>query len=137
MQDETVPQPQKRLKKRSRQQRRRSRRRAGSYYLRIAATMAGGLCGAWMLFLFLSKVVHPYKLGYEVGREVTDMRGKVEAQEAANQTLRARIAYLRSDEGAEREARRAGYHRPGEVVYLLRSDEAAAADQKNAPVKND
>lgn len=99
--------------------RRRRRRRAGSYYLKIIVTVLGGMAAAGALFAFLSKVVHPYRLGYQVGQEVAAQRESLERQQRVNAQLRARVAYLKSEEGVEREARRAGYHRPGEIVYLM------------------
>ena len=125
----------------SRKRRKRRRRRAGNYYLKIAVTVVGGMAAAGVLFLFLSKVVHPYRLGYQVGQDVAEQREKLERQKQINAQLRARVAYLKSDEGMEREARSAGFHRPGEMVYLMPAepvkdagtDEAAASAPDAAP----
>ena len=57
-------------------------------------------------------------------RDVTTLRGKIAVQKARNASLRAQIAYAQSQEGAEAEARRAGFSRPGEQVYLLQEKPA-------------
>jgi cell division protein FtsB len=124
---------------RKRSVRRKRRRRAGSYYLKIAVTVVGGMAAAGALFAFMSKVVHPYRLGYQVGQEVAEQRESLERQQRINAQLRARVAYLKSDEGVEREARRAGYHRPGEIVYLMtpepekNENAAPSSSSENAP----
>ncbi|MBC8101397.1 MAG: hypothetical protein H7Z41_02255 [Cytophagales bacterium] len=102
--------------------RRRKRRRFSStllYRLRLIGMAVGGVSGAWLAFLFLQKVVHPYKLGNEVGEQVAVLRAQQGHQEQENAVLRERLLFLRSKEGAEVAARRAGFHRRGETVYLL------------------
>jgi hypothetical protein len=87
----------------------------------------GGMLFAFIAFRFMQKVVHPYKLGNEVSQQVAVLREQYNRQEKENAVLRQRMAFLQSDEGAEVEARRAGYHRKGEVVYLLPTPETSEA----------
>jgi cell division protein FtsB len=105
-----------------RQQRRR--RAKWLFPVRVATMMVAGMAGAWLLFQLMVKVVHPYKLGYEQAQKVADLKDEWERIEAGNVRLRQQVAYLQSPEGAETIARRNGYHRPGEIVYLLDRDAA-------------
>jgi cell division protein FtsB len=100
--------------------RQKRRRRIARVALRLSAVVCGGAVAAYLAFAFMVKVVHPYKLGYEVGRDADRVRADLRAQRAENARLEERLRYLRSDEGVEREARSAGFYRPGETVYLLR-----------------
>jgi cell division protein FtsB len=100
-----------------------------SYPLRLALVVTAGMAGAWVVFQVLLKVIHPYRLGYEEARKVAALRAGLNKQEAVNADLRHRVAYLESDEGGECEARRAGYHRPGETVFLLDKAAIAAANR--------
>jgi cell division protein FtsB len=108
--------------------RRRRRRTTLVYPLRLAIVVIAGMAGAWTMFQVLLKIIHPYKLGYEESKKVAALRVKLDKQDAANTTLRKQVAYLESEEGAECAARRQGYHRPGETVYLLDKDAIAAAE---------
>jgi cell division protein FtsB len=84
------------------------------------------------MFQVLLKIIHPYRLGYEEAKKVTALRTKLDKQETANTLLRKQVAYLESEEGAECEARRQGYRRPGESVYLLDKAAIAAAGSTTA-----
>ena len=95
------------------------RRRAGNYYLRLAALVTGGFVVAYALSLLIIKVVHPYKLGYDEAQKIAVLKETLAARRADNALLRKRVAYLNTNEGAEVEARRAGWQKPGETVYLV------------------
>lgn len=100
--------------------RRRAPRRAGNYYLRLMGIAGGGVTAAYVLFVFILKVVHPYQLGYAVELDIRQVQTELNRQKARNSLLERRLDYLKTPEGAEMEARRAGWARPGETVYLLR-----------------
>lgn len=90
--------------------------------------MVAGMAGAWLLFQLMVKVVHPYKLGYEQSQKVAELKEEWERIETGNARLRQQVAYLQSPEGAETLARRNGYHRPGEIVYMLDRDAARVVE---------
>jgi cell division protein FtsB len=92
-----------------------------------------GMAGAWAMFQVLLKIIHPYKLGYEEAKKVANLRSRLENQQMANAALRRQVAYLQSEEGAEREARRQGYQRPGESIFLLDNAAIAAAGAPAPP----
>jgi cell division protein FtsB len=112
---------------RPRNLRRRKKRRLLSstalYRLRLTGMGLGGIFIAFIAFRVMQKVVHPYRLGNEVGQQVAVLREQYRRQEKENAVLRQRLAFLRSKEGAEVEARRAGFHLKGETVYLLPAPE--------------
>jgi cell division protein FtsB len=122
---------------RPRNLRRRKKRRLLSstalYRLRLTGMGLGGILIAFIAFRVMQKVVHPYRLGNEVGQQVAVLREQYRRQEKENAVLRQRLAFLRSNEGAEVEARRAGFHRKGEIVYLLPTPET----QETSPAPSD
>ena len=107
--------------------RQRQQRRAGGPPLRLAAAAVGVLGALAILVVVVEKAAHPYWLGHKVGREVAALEKKLDAQNARNKALRARIHYLCSPEGVETIARQKGYRRPGEQVFFLPETAAAAA----------
>jgi len=111
---------------------RRLPRRAGNYYLRLAGIAGGGCLIAYVLFIFIAKVIHPYQMGFSVERDIRTVRAELKKQQAKNTLLARRLDYLKTPEGAETEARRAGYSRPGEIVYLLRSAASASSSSNSA-----
>lgn len=123
------------MKATTRQQTRR-RRGAQSYALRLAGAAALVVVAVVALTALAGKVVHPYLLGYHVGREADHLRTQLAQHKERNALLRAQVRYLQSDEGGETAARRAGWHRPGEQVYLLKAapkpSEALPGSGKNA-----
>lgn len=112
--DETVP-------RRSR----RAPRRVVNYYVKLAGYIIAGGLGAVLVWAFVVKVIHPYQLGWAVEQDIRAVRADLRKQNARNAALQKRLAYLQTPAGAETEARRAGFARPGEMVYLLRKDEPA------------
>lgn len=120
---------------RPRPSRRRAPRRVLNYYVRIAGFAAFGIVGAFLVWSFVLKVLHPYQLGFTVGKQIRVAKADLQKQNARNASLSARLAYLQTPEGAEAEARRAGFARPGEQVYLIRaaSPEVPATDTKEKP----
>lgn len=98
---------------------RANRRKRLNPWLQLAVLACVGMFGAWAIFQIAIKVIHPYRLGFDEARRVAELREKLAKQTARNNELSKQVAYLHSSEGAECEARRLGYHRPGEVVYLL------------------
>ena len=105
--------------------RKRRKRRGLSYPLRLAGAGAAALIGLWVTGIVVIKAAYPYWLGYDVGSQVAEARDQLRRQRSENETLRARIRYLRSDEGAETLARRAGWRRPGESVIFFAEKPAA------------
>ena len=107
------------VSKQQKQRRQRRRRAKWLLPLRFATMTVAGMAGAWLLFQIMVKVVHPYRLGYEQAQKVAQLKEQLSNQESGNARLRSQVAYLQSEEGAETLARRAGYHRSGEVIYRL------------------
>lgn len=105
--------------------RRRMPRRAGNYYLKIAGFAAVTLIGMYAAWAFAVKIIHPYQMGWKVNQDVKKVETELNRQYAQNALLEKRLAYLKTPDGAETEARRAGYARPGERVYLLRRPQSA------------
>lgn len=99
--------------------RRRKKRRVLSYPIRLAGIGAAVVGGLWLMGTFVMKAAYPYWLGHDVGTQVAEARTRLKRQRAENEALRARIHYLRSEEGAETLARRAGWRRPGESVLFF------------------
>ena len=120
--------------RKTRRRRRRRRGRNALYPLRAAVVLVGGIGAAYLLFAFLNKAVHPYRLGFETRHQVRAARAELARQQAANEELRRRIAFLNSPEGAESQARRLGYYRKGETVFLLREEPDATATGAGAEV---
>ena len=108
------------------------RRRVIWYPIRLIGVGVSGVLGAFLLFQLVVKVAHPYKLGDEEARRVSALRERLARQEQINDRLDARLKYLESDEGTETQARRAGYHREGEAVYMLDGN-ALSAIQTSSP----
>mgnify|MGYP000878433149 CR=1 FL=1 len=100
---------------------------ASSLVVRFALMLLGGVGAAYVLFAFLNKATQPYRIRHETAQQVREARAERDAQRAANEELQRRIDYLKSDEGAESEARRLGYYRKGETVYLLPQETVAPA----------
>ncbi len=100
--------------------RRRTPRRAGNYYLKITGFFLCALIGAYAAWGFGVKIIHPYQMGWKVSQDVNKVEQELGRQNAQNGQLEKRLAYLKTPEGAETEARRAGFARPGETVYLIR-----------------
>ena len=100
--------------------RRRAPRRAGNYYLKIVGFAAVAAVGVYAAWGFAVKILHPYQMGWKVSQDVRKVETELSRQYAQNVLLEKRLAYLKTPEGAETEARRAGFARPGEKVYLLR-----------------
>lgn len=100
--------------------RRRAPRRAGNYYLKIAGFALVAAVGVYAAWAFAVKIIHPYQMGWKVSQDVKKVESELSRQYAQNALLEKRLAYLKTPEGAETEARRAGFARPGEKVYLLR-----------------
>lgn len=99
--------------------RQRRRRNRIPTPLRWLGMVGAGMFCAWVLFELMVKIVHPYQLGDQQAKKAQQLRQQLAQQEARNTDLRKQVAYLRTEEGAEALARRAGYHRPKEEVYLL------------------
>ena len=105
-----------------RKRRLRRRRSNLGYPLKLASVVMAGAFGAYVLFLFLAKTMRPYLLDHEEGTKIAVMESRLSRQNTINGILQSRIDYLQSAEGMESEARRNGFHRPGETVYLLPRD---------------
>ena len=97
----------------------RRRRRAVRNFLRLAALLAGGIVGAFLLFQVFVKIAYPYRLGYAEAKKVAALNERLKKREASNALLLRRVVFLRTAEGAESVARSAGYCRPGEKVFLI------------------
>ena len=103
--------------------RRRAPRRVTNYYVKVAGLCVAGGLGAMLVWAFVIKVIHPYQLGWAVEKDIHAVRTDLQKQNARNALLQKRLAYLQTPDGAETEARRAGFARPGEMIYLLRKNE--------------
>lgn len=110
--------------------RRRPRRprRVVNFYVRIGGYAVAGVVGAALVWALVLKVAHPYRLGFRVGGDIRRTQAALRKQNARNKLLQKRLAYLQTPEGAETEARRAGFARPGEQVYLIRTATPDAPD---------
>ena len=107
------------------QKRKRRRKKAGSYPLQLAAVVIVGVLGAWIAARVVEKALHPYWLGHAVGIKLAAARKELSQQNARCAELSQQVAWLRSPEGAETKARRAGYRLPGEQVYLIETPPTA------------
>jgi cell division protein FtsB len=97
----------------------RRRRRAGSYPLQLIGAATVVIFVLFLLVLVIEKVARPYWLGHQGDQQVAELRARLVAQRWRNAELRAKAAYLRSPEGGEATARRHGYRRPGEEVFVI------------------
>ena len=111
--------------------RRRRRPRIAGFALRIAGLALVGVLAGCLLFPLASKIVRPYRIENEVEAKVRVLEERLARQSAENAVLMRRIDYLRTDEGKEMLARRAGYHLPGETVFLLSAPPSAAPAEKS------
>ncbi|GAB4457319.1 MAG: hypothetical protein OHK0029_16920 [Armatimonadaceae bacterium] len=87
--------------------------------VRWMGTALVGIFGAWVLFEIVVKAVYPYQLGSEQAKKVAALEARLAEQNQRNAALEQEVKYLKSDEGKEVLARRAGYQRPNETVYFL------------------
>jgi cell division protein FtsL len=107
---------------RNRPRKKRRLRSTTQYVLRLAVLAVSGILAAYIAFCVIVKIVHPYQLGHEVGEQVATLRSKLTRENQENAALQERLQFLTTKEGAEVAARRSGYHRPGEMVYLMPDD---------------
>jgi cell division protein FtsB len=98
---------------------RRRRRRGIPFPLRIAGLAVLGILGAFIALSIIKKTIHPYILDHQEGTRIARLQAHLDRENAVNAGLEKNIAYLKSEEGMENQARSKGYHIPGEVVYLL------------------
>jgi len=111
-----------------RRRNRKKRRARRSYQLQIALAAVGVFGAVWLGAICVMWLVRPVARGNEYGRNVAVWRERLVQQRKVNADLKRRAAYLRTDEGAERLARRKGFHREGEIVYLLASSPGDPTD---------
>jgi type II secretory pathway component PulM len=71
-----------------------------------------------LLALFCNKVWHPYGLNRKLQKDLVESRAQLEAVRQDNARQLRRIEYLHTPQGQAAEARRLGYHFPGEVHRL-------------------
>lgn len=83
-----------------------------------------------LLALFCNKVWHPYGLNHKVARDIALSRTQLETVRNDNARQERRIKYLQTPEGQAAQARRLGYHFPGEIPLRLQEPSAAAASPK-------
>jgi cell division protein FtsB len=105
-----------------RRKRRPSKRRRPALWRRALYTAARlSLWGvaAVLLAMFVVKVWHPYGLNQKVSRDITQTRAQLEATRKDNARQERRIKYLQTPEGQAAQARRLGYHFPGEIPLRL------------------
>jgi len=105
-----------------RRKRRVSRRRRPALWRRAAyhALRLGLYAVALLLLaLFCNKVWHPYGLNHKVGRDIAATRAELAAVRKDNARQERRIEYLQTPEGQAAQARRLGYHFPGEIPLRL------------------
>lgn len=114
--------------------RRVSRRRRPALWRRAAySTLRLGLYAVALvlLALFCNKVWHPYGLNRKLAGDIASARAQLEAVKKDNARQERRIEFLQTPEGQAAQARRLGYHFPGEIP--LRLQEPAAPPAPSAP----
>jgi len=121
-----APRPKPALQRRWQRSR---RRRPSRYALQLLGAATVVAVTLFVAVIVIEKAAHPYWLGHQVGQEVATLQSKLREQQQRNASLRQKVRYLESDEGAEVVARQAGYRRPGEQVLLLTNDSAQAQQQ--------
>lgn len=108
-----------------RPERRRPRRRPRSpVRARPAVVRAAVLIAlAGLVFAFAGRIggvaLEPVLATYRTGREIRRLEAVLAREQAVNAQLRADIAYLRTRDGVEQEARRRGWVRSGEVALTV------------------
>lgn len=72
-----------------------------------------------LMFWAGKAVIRPFIIAHEINTENNRLQSKILAEEKANQELRKNVAAMSSSQGIEREARRLGYLRKGEVALVI------------------
>ena len=107
---------------RNRPRKKRRFRSTTQYVMRLTVLAVSGILAAYIAFCVIMKIVHPYRLGHEVGQQVATLKSKLDRETQENAALQERLNFLTTKEGAEVAARRGGFHKPGETVYYLPDD---------------
>lgn len=92
----------------------------------------GGLAvvAIYCAFAVIQKAVRPVKLLCAGKAEVSKMEEKFAKDKAENKALREKRKYLLTPSGAEAEARKLGYVRPGEVSVIIEDNKSEDKDSK-------
>jgi hypothetical protein len=96
--------------------------------MRVGLWVAAILCFG----LFVNKVWHPYGLNRNLRQEMHGIQTQKGQVSEDNSRLRRRIQYLQTPQGQAAEARRLGYHFPGEIPLRLHEAPAKPAPPKPA-----
>lgn len=104
---------------RSGKRRRKAPLRLKAFWLVVAAI------AALTVFAVLRKTVRPILLCHRERTEVIRLENQLADLRRENRALETRRRYLESPAGAETEARKLGYVRPGEVSVIIQDEETS------------
>lgn len=104
------------------------RRRAGRKPARILPLWARVTLLALAVFVMalavvglVAKAIKPYQEARQQSRQLQQTKKQIGSLDAENDSLRRRIAYLRTTDGIIVEARKMGYRKPGEIPFVVES----------------
>lgn len=102
------------------------RRRPALWRRAVYNVMRLGLwsLAALLFVLFFNKVWHPYGLNRKLQKDLAETSAQLESVRQDNARQMRRIEYLQTPQGKAAEARRLGYHFPGEVPLRLQEPPA-------------
>lgn len=115
-------------RKRVYREERRRRRRMPLWQKAICLGMAG-VC-LFAVYGVLRKTIRPMLLCWSERTEVRRLEARQENLKRENRDLNAKRIYLQSPQGAETEARKLGYVRPGEVSIVMPDDKPKQKSEK-------
>jgi len=115
------------LREEPRRRRRRSRPWQKAIALAIAVVTALAVMGV------LRKTLRPVLLCWRERAGVHRFEARLAAAKRERQALLEKRRYLRSPEGAQTEARRLGFVRPGEVSVVMEDDKDPRASGPSSP----
>ena len=81
-----------------------------------------GIAGALLIFSAARRIVRPYRLEERIDVQIAVLNRQHERLLALSEERRRYRDHLRTPEGQEAIARRAGFHLQGERVYLIPTD---------------
>ena len=100
---------------------RRRRRRLRTWQKFLLATIIVAV--GFGSFAVLRKIYRPIDLMWENRTEVRKMEDHLNAVQKENSELQTKRKYLQSAQGAETEARKLGFVRPGEISIIIGEDQ--------------
>jgi cell division protein FtsB len=112
---------------------RKKRRKAvmglGQRYLLIGAA---GIAAIALCVCILAKIAQPYSMLHQQQVQIAQLQDRLAGDNADNQDLERRIAYIHQPDGIATAARSLGYVKPGEESLAV-TVQAPPSDQSNAP----